>query len=185
MTSLVLLSLCSALVVQAAPPPTFTLKRGTVSYKIIHKLHEVTGTSQAARGTAKLLKNKTLEVRASVPVATFDSGNANRDAHMLEAVEAARFKTVELRARMPNFRLPPKFPAKARMKVPAQISFHGVEREETLALDITFQDAKRVVVNATFTVSLEAYKVERPSLMFIQINDPMTVVADLHFEKRP
>lgn len=168
---------------EAKEPVTFAVESGKVSYKIVHKFHDVVGTSKQAKATAKLQSNGTLELRASVPVASFESGNDNRDVHMLEAVEGAKYKTVELRAQLTGFRLPKKFPAKAKMKVPATVKFHGVERQEELSLAIQFLDAKRVSVNGTFTVSLDAYQVERPSLMFVKIDDPMTVTADLQFKR--
>jgi len=184
MNPLSLFILAAALAASPKQQASFAVDSGTVSYKIVHKFHDVVGTTRKVTGTARLMSDRRLEFRATVPVATFDSGNDNRDVHMQEAVEAARFKAVELTATLDNFRLPKKFPAKTRMKVPAKVRFHGVEREEQLELAIQFLDARRVSVTCSFTVSLEAYRIERPSLMFVKIDDPMTVTANLLLKKQ-
>lgn len=183
MISLVLVSFWTALAAQAGPDLAFTLESGTVSYKIVHKFHEVQGTSRAVKASARLLADGALEVHASVPVKTFDSGNDSRDAHMLEAVEAAKYPLVELEAKVPKFTLPPKFPATTRMTLPARVRLHGVEREAKVEATIRFTDPRRVKVTARLTLSLESHGIERPSLMFVKIDDPAVVAADLSFTR--
>src|SRR4051812_4949328 len=61
----------------------------TVSYTIVHKLHKVQGKTAKVEGKGRILPDGKAQVMVRVPVESFDSGNANRDAHMKEAVEAA------------------------------------------------------------------------------------------------
>src|SRR3954454_8683456 len=66
-------------------PLLLALEKGEISYTVVHKLHQVTGTSRKLRGLARGQPGAPTLVQVRVPVATFDSGNSNRDAHMREA----------------------------------------------------------------------------------------------------
>src|SRR5690349_6047956 len=69
-----------------------------VKYTLVHKAHTVIGLAKkGVEGKAKL-QGSTAQLMARIPVASFDSQNSNRDAHMKEAVEASKFPNVELKA---------------------------------------------------------------------------------------
>src|SRR5712692_2983062 len=68
-----------------ARPTLLGLEQGTLSYTVVHKLHQVTGTTQKLEGLARLQPGGPTLVQVRARVATFDSGNSNRDAHMREA----------------------------------------------------------------------------------------------------
>ncbi|MCA1828015.1 MAG: YceI family protein, partial [Myxococcales bacterium] len=70
--------LCALLLAQA-----FDLREGTLTYTVVHKLHEVKGTSRELQGRA-VLQGGTLKVQVRATVASFDSGNGNRDEHVRE-----------------------------------------------------------------------------------------------------
>src|SRR5438105_2851771 len=63
----------------------FVLESGTLTYRVVHKLHQVVGTSRQLEGRAVIQDDGTGRVQVRARVASFDSGNANRDAHMREA----------------------------------------------------------------------------------------------------
>src|SRR6476620_8089651 len=92
-----------------APPPPVPAQSGSVNlsvkpdashvtYHIVHKLHRVDGVSKKVEGRARLQAAGPTQVAIRVPVDSFDSNNVNRDAHMKEAVEAARYPLVEIKA---------------------------------------------------------------------------------------
>ena len=117
-----------------------------------------------------------------VPVESFDSENSNRDAHMKEVVEAARFGFVDLKA---TGELPPpaSFPSTVTRVFKGQIEFHGIQQVMDLPVKVTFESATRVVAEASFKISLDAFKVERPSLMFVKVDDEMKLSASLVFTR--
>src|SRR5262245_11001940 len=69
-------------------------KESSVIYHLVHKFHKIDGVSKKVAGRARLAGPQT-QVVVTVPAESFDSGNVNRDAHMKESVEAARFPTIE------------------------------------------------------------------------------------------
>jgi hypothetical protein len=148
---------------------------GQVDYRIVHKFHKVAGVSTAmvVRGTVDA---SGLKVMARAQVSTFDSGNTNRDAHMMEAVEGEKYPWASVRAVLPGFRLPAK-PGTAKIKVQAEVELHGIAVSHPIDLDLETKDGVHFHVTFEFTESLTAHKVERPSLLFVAVDDLMTLVG--------
>ncbi|MFL5358987.1 YceI family protein [Archangium sp.] len=153
----------------------YSVKGGdsTLTYRLKHKLHVVEGTAHPAEGKARLLPDGTLQVAVRANVADFDSGNSNRDAHMKEATEAAKFPTVELKGLATGVKVPTTFPSEQTVVLKGQLTFHGVKQAMELPLKVTFTSAKDVSAVGTFQVSLEAFKVERPSLLMVPVDDAL------------
>src|SRR5512133_3526501 len=83
---------------------TFQLSgTGEVEYRLVHKFHKIVGKSHTVvvRGT---VDSGGLKVMARAPVSSFDSENGNRDQHMMETVEAAKFPWVVARVVVPGYR---------------------------------------------------------------------------------
>lgn len=183
--SIALASLLTAPARADEPGELLSLDPGesTISYKVVHKLHTVRGTSRKAEGKGRLLPDGRAQVMVRVPVDSFDSGNSNRDAHMKEAVEAARFAYVELKAAGDGVTPPRSYPATLERTFQGEVHFHGVRRPVEVPVRLTFEDAGRVRASARFAVSLDSFQVERPSLMFVKIDDAVRIEADLLFRR--
>ena len=63
----------------------------SITYHLVHKMHRVDGVSHKVEGKARLTPDGKAQVMVRAPSESFDSGNVNRDAHMKEAVEAAKY----------------------------------------------------------------------------------------------
>src|SRR2546422_2598533 len=100
--------ICAALAARAdeARPVLLALKQGTLTYTVVHKLHEVKGTSHEMEGLAKVQPGAPTLVQVRARVATFDSGNSNRDAHMRESTREPVHPTVEVKGTLPPFAWP-------------------------------------------------------------------------------
>ena len=123
------------------------------------------------------------QVMVRVPSESFDSGNVNRDAHMKEAVEAAKYPWIELKALGEGLTPPSTFPTTQKKTFKAQLSFHGEQKVFDLPVDVIWDAANKVHATATFAVSLDGYKVERPSLMFVKVDDELKLDAKLVFTR--
>jgi polyisoprenoid-binding protein YceI len=156
-------------------------EESSLTYHLVHKLHKVNGVSKRVEGRARIQPGGLAQVMARAPIESFDSGNSNRDAHMKEATEAARFPHVELKATASNVVAPATFPATFKTTFKAQLTFHGVQQSLDVPVEITFSDANRIVATATITISLDRFKVERPSLMFVKVNDDVSIDAHIVF----
>ena len=74
--------------------------RSTVTYHVSHPLHDTDGVSHAANGKGVCHAGQCDFYRG--PVKSFDSGDSNRDLHMLQATRGAQFPIVTVRTRLPE-----------------------------------------------------------------------------------
>ena len=184
MRSLILLALlCAAPLARAQTVFNVDGAQSTLSYTIVHKLHKVTGTSKKVEGKAALAADGKAQVVVRVPAESFDSENVNRDSHMKEAIEAQKFPTVELKALAEGLAVPASFPSTVQKTFKAQLTLHGIKQLFEIPVDLSWEAAARVRATAQFKVSLDTYKIERPSLMFVKVEDDLILDAKIVFKK--
>lgn len=151
----------------------------TLTYKLKHKLHEVVGTAAPTSGLARLLPDGTLQVMVRANVVDFNSGNANRDAHMKEVTEAHKFPAVEFKGVASGVKVPETFPAQVPVTLKGQVTFHGVKQPVEVPMTVTFTSAKEARAEGSFKLSLEAHKVQRPSLLMVKVDDALVLEPQL------
>ena len=79
----------------------WVLKQNTLTYHVSHPLHQTDGVSHAARGKG-VCHAGVCDFLIAVPVKSFDSGDSNRDLHMIQATRGAEFPMVTVRTRLPE-----------------------------------------------------------------------------------
>jgi polyisoprenoid-binding protein YceI len=148
----------------------------TLSYSANHSLHDWTGVNKATDCVIVLDESgKTIQkVAVSARVADFDSQNSSRDAHALEVLEAIKFPKVQ-------FVSTQIIDHKDGLTVIGNLNFHGISKP------VKFEASKKItqnmlVVEGEFPVSMEAFKVERPSFMMIKTDDNLNISFHLSFE---
>src|SRR5579871_672027 len=97
----------------------WVLKQSTLTYHVSHPLHESEGVSHAARGKG-VCHDGQCDFLIAVAVKSFDSGDSNRDLHMLQATRGAQFPLVVVRTRLPEASL-----ASASLLVDLDVQFAG------------------------------------------------------------
>ena len=155
----------------------------SITYHLVHKMHKVDGVSHKVDGKARLMPDGKAQVLVRAASESFDSGNVNRDAHMKEAVEAAKYPFIELKALGDGVKPPATFPTTEKKTFKAQLTFHGIQNVFDLPVEITWESATKVHAKTTFAISLDGYKVERPSLMFVKVDDELKLDAKLVFTR--
>lgn len=155
--------------------------RGRVEYQVSHKLHEVHGVSDEAT-TRATTTGDVLEVVARARVDSFRSGNGNRDRHALEAIEAERFPVVEIRGTAKGLSLPLAAP-EVRVTLSAKLDFHGVALAQEIPLVLKAAGRDKLEATFDFPVSLEAHRVERPSLFKVKVADSMRIRGTISLER--
>lgn len=155
---------------------------GTVQYTLIHKFHKFVGVSKAmaVRGSVDA---SGLKVMARAQVSTFDSDNSNRDSHMMEAVEGEKHPWVSVRAALPGFKLPTS--GTTKVTVQASVELHGVAVSHPIDLSLETKDGIRFRVSFEFQESLTAHKIERPSLLFVAVDDIITISGKAEVTAKP
>ena len=77
------------------------LNQNTLTYHVSHPLHQSEGMSHAAKGKGVCHEGQ-CQFLIAVPVKSFDSGDSNRDLHMLQVTRGAEFPLVTVRTRLPE-----------------------------------------------------------------------------------
>lgn len=140
-------------------------KESSIKYNLTHPMHEIESESKNLYCKIEYddAKNEIKRVFAQVDVASFSSGNSNRDSHAMEVVEAITYPYE-------------KFSSSSierngdKLKITGKMYFHGVTNEAVIYAQYYIADGK-LFVKGNFDLSLTAYKVERPSLLMVPVND--------------
>ncbi|MGC4121592.1 MAG: YceI family protein [Myxococcales bacterium] len=156
----------------------------TLTYAIVHKLHKVAAESREVEGKAALTSDGKVQVQVRAPIRSFKSGDANRDSHMEEVLETSKHSHVTFKG-VGQLTAPASFPAVTEVTLQGQLEFHGRKRAENVPVKVEWASATEARVKASFSVSLDAYEVERPSLLFIKIEDGCTVGVDVAVKAAP
>jgi hypothetical protein len=154
--------------------------KSSVTYHIVHKLHHVEGVNKKLEGKARRLDDGTVQASVRGQVKEFDSHNGNRDEHMLETVDAVKFPSVTVKALLKEPEGPPK---SYKAEATCEVTLHGVAQTAKAPVEVSYDDAGKAHVTGSFTVSVEGFKVQRPSLLFVPIDDAMKVDFDLSFKR--
>lgn len=155
--------------------------RSTVRYHIVHKLHDVTGTTSTVEGKAVIGPDGRVRAQVRIPLASFDSGERNRDADMREAVEARRFPFVVFKGTgtLDPVRLAAGGPITLELRMEGELQLHGAQRPVVVPLRIELSPDGAARARGRFEVSLDAFGIRRPSLLFVKIDDTCRIEVDL------
>lgn len=155
----------------------------TVRYSIVHKLHRVDGQAGDVQAKAIAREDGTLVAQVRIPVASFRSGDGNRDLHMLETMEAGKHPFVAFKglARLGAARDLPVGP----LRLEGELDLHGVRRPLVLTLRLTPLVGGGIRVQGSFDVSLEAHAIERPALLFVKVDDLCHIDLDVVMRPEP
>lgn len=85
----------------ACADTTWILQSSSLTYHVSHPLHQVDGVSHAAKGKG-VCQNGQCNFLIAAPVKSFDSGDSNRDLHMLQVTRGAQFPLIIVRAQFPE-----------------------------------------------------------------------------------
>ena len=170
-TKLSVLALCfliSSAITWAQTKQVELLKdESSITYRIVHPLHEIEATSKDATYQLEIdpAKKEIVSVSATVDVTTFDSGNSNRDSHAMEVIDAISYPEV-------SFVSSSVTEIGDSLKVTGKLTFHGVTRD-IVAMAASKWSIDKIEVRGSFVLSLTDFKIERPSLLMIPVEDAL------------
>lgn len=178
--------LLAALVPAAAPLSAQTsattnwiLARSQITYHVSHPLHQTDGISQEARGKG-VCQSGQCSFLIAAPVKSFNSGDSNRDLHMLQVARGAQYPMVVVRTTLPEEAaghdtlyadLEVEFAGQTAQykQVPFQLAMHG-------------DDATIV---GTIPMTLSDFKIDPPSLLTIPVKNAVPVRVEMVWHKGP
>lgn len=152
---------------------TWSLGQSTLTYHMSHPLHEVDGTSHAARGKGVCHAGE-CDFLLAAPVKTFDSGDSNRDLHMLQVTRGAQFPVVTVR-----FRLPESVVGSATLDCDLEVQFAGNTAHYAHVLFHQVVQGTEHHITGTIPSALSDFKIEPPSFFTVPIKNEVPVHVDM------
>jgi len=153
-------------------------QKSYVRYAMSHPLHDWEGTSKTVKGVI-IVDNKTKEITQTaiaIKVSTFDSHNANRDSHMMEATDAIKNPNVTFTST--SFQKS----QQGQETVTGNLTFHGVSHSITVPIVEKTDSNGEMEVTGKFAVKMTDYKIDPPSLLGMAADDNIKLNFDLFFK---
>lgn len=167
--ALLALSFCS----YAMADSQWVLEQSTVTYHVSYPLHQSEGTSHAARGKG-ICHAGQCDFLVAVPVKSFDSGDSNRDLHMLQVTRGAQFPMVVVRARIPESER-----TSASLRVDLEIEFAGQTAHYTQVPLQLVTRGNDTTISGTIPTTLSDFKIDPPTLLTIPVKNDVPITMEL------
>jgi hypothetical protein len=149
------------------------LEESTLSYHVSHPLHQTDGVSHAARGKGVCHAGQ-CDFLIAVPVKSFDSGDSNRDLHMLQVTRGAQFPIVSLRTQLREADS-----ASATIHADLEIQFTG---QTAKYMQVPFQlmtQGNQIRISGTIPATLTDFKIDPPSLLALPVRNEIPVRVEM------
>ena len=170
LTALLLLTLSNF---APAADKQWILEQSTLTYHVSHPLHQTEGVSNSAKGKGVCHAGQ-CDFLIAVPVKSFNSGDSNRDLHMLQATRGAQFPLVTVRTRLPE-----EASASPNIHANLEIQFAGQTVEyKQVPFQLTTQ-GNQTRITGTIPATLSDFKIEPPSLLTIPIKNESPIRVDM------
>lgn len=151
----------------------WVLQQSTLTWHVSHPMHEVAGTSHAAKGKGNCTATE-CNFLIAVPVNTFNSGDSNRDLHTLQVVRGGQNPMVIVRTRIPQSELSvPTIDADLEVQFAGQTAHYN---------HVPFQRQSHgsdVEIIGTIPATCSDFKIDRPSFLTVPIRNEIPVSIDL------
>jgi hypothetical protein len=151
----------------------WALKQSTLTYHVSHPLHQTDGVSHAARGKGMCHEGQ-CDFLIAVPVKTFDSGDSNRDLHMIQVTRGAEFPMVTVRTRLPEAAS-----GSSSVRADLEIQFAGqtVHYKQVAFELVTDGSDKRIA--GTIPATLTDFKIDPPSLLTMPVKNEIPIRIEM------
>ncbi len=172
MKYVLLITLAAALPLAAADTE-WVLDQATLTYHISHPLHQANGVSKQARGKGTCHAGQ-CDFLIAAPVKSFDSGDSNRDLHMLQVARGAEFPLVSVRTRLPETAA-----AAGTVMADLDIEFAGqTAHYSQVPFQLTVK-GKSIHVTGAIPAILTDFKIDPPKLLTIPMKNEIPVKVDM------
>jgi hypothetical protein len=149
------------------------LKQSTLTYHVSHPLHQTDGVSHSARGKGVCHEGQ-CDFLIAVPVKSFDSGDSNRDLHMIQVTRGAEFPMVTVRTRLPESDA-----NSSTIKADLDIEFAGqTAHYQQVPLEVSAQGNEKHITG-TIPATLKDFKIDPPSLLAMPVKNEVPLKVDM------
>jgi hypothetical protein len=151
----------------------WVLQQSSITWHITHPVHEVDGTSHAAKGKGNCAAGA-CDFLIAVPLNTFSSGDSNRDLHMLQTVRGAQFPMVAVRTHLAEAEL-----SAATIHADLEIQFAGQTVHYSQVPFTRTQHGADVEIAGTIPATCSDFRIDRPSFLTVPIRNEIPVKIDI------
>src|ERR1700686_2249655 len=149
------------------------LQQSTLTYHVSHPLHQSEGVSHGAKGKGVCHAGQ-CEFLIAVPVKSFDSGDSNRDLHMIQATRGAEFPLVTVRTRLPESDA-----AASTIDADLEIQFAGQTAHYKQVPFKVEKQGGETHITGTIPTTLTDFKIDPPSLLTMPVKNDIPVRVDM------
>jgi hypothetical protein len=156
----------------------WVLGQSTLTYHVTHPLHQVDGVSHAAKGKGVCHAGK-CDFLIAAPVKSFDSGDSNRDLHMLQVTRGGQFPMVTVRTQLPE-----DASTSATIHADLEVEFAG---QTARYKQVTFQQVTQgneIRITGTIPATLSDFKIDPPSLLAMAVKNDIPVRVEMTWLKQ-
>ncbi len=155
------------------PDTQWVLDHSTLTYHMSHPMHDVDGISRAAKGKG-ICHAGECNFLIAAPVKSFDSGDTNRDLHMIESTRGAEFPMVIVRAQFPQSAIEsPTIYADLQLQFAGQaVDYKHVPFQRT-------SQGNEVRITGTVPATCSDFKIDRPSFLTVPIKNEIPISVDM------
>jgi hypothetical protein len=149
------------------------LDQCTLTYHVSHPLHQTDGVSHAARGKAVCHAGE-CDFLIAVPVKSFDSGDSNRDLHMIQVTRGAEFPMVTVRTHLPE-----SASTASTLNADLEVQFAGqTAHYKQVPFQLTRQ-GKETRITGTIPATLTDFKIDPPSLLTLPVKNEIPIRVEM------
>jgi|SRR5665213_88507 len=151
----------------------WVLAQSTLTYHVSHTLHQVDGASHDARGKGVCHAGQ-CDFLIAVPVKSFDSGDSNRDLHMLQVTRGAQFPIVTVRTRLPETAR-----GSATIQADLEIQFAGQTVQYKQVPFQVMTKGNEIEISGNIPTTVSDFKIDPPKLLGMAIKNEIPVHVDM------
>lgn len=148
------------------------LVQSALTYHVSSPVHQVKGVSHEAKGKG-VCQDGQCNFLVAAPVKSFNSGDSNRDLHMLEATRGAQNPMVVVRAKFPQAQL-----QQSTIYADLDVQFAGQTRHYSHVAFQRQSQGNEMRITGTVPSACSDFKFERPSFLGMLISDNIPVQVD-------
>lgn len=149
------------------------LEQSTLTYHMTHPIHHVDGVSHAAKGKGVCHAGQ-CDFLIAVPVKSFDSGDSNRDLHMLEVTLGAQFPMVIVRTQFPEAAT-----TSPTIYADLTVQFAGQTAHYKHVPFQRVMQGNEVRISGTIPATCSDFKIVPPSFLTVPIKNEIPVSVDI------
>jgi hypothetical protein len=164
--------LFAALPLSGQKASQWELAQSTLTYHVSSPVHQVEAESHAAKGKG-VCQGGQCDFLVAAPVKSFDSGDSNRDLHMLEATRGAQYPMVVVRADFSEAEL-----QQSTIYADLEVQFGGQTAHYSHVAFQRQSQGNGMRITGTVPSTCSDFKFAKPSFLGMTISNDIPVRVD-------